>query len=79
VAQFPKLRPEIGFMLPHEDKVWRTARPGSVLVYSSGDVTSGPFVGKVVRGYLRRDGLYVRIAAPTAKQVVSAARALRSR
>jgi hypothetical protein len=79
VAQFPKLRPEIGFMLPNEDKVWRTARPESVLVYSSDQVTPGPFVGKVVRGYLRRDGLYVRIAAPTAKQVVSAARALRSR
>jgi hypothetical protein len=77
VAEYPQLRFEIGFMLPNEDKVWGTARPGSVLVYSSDQVTPGLFVGKVVRGYLRRDGLYVRIAAPTAKQVISAARALR--
>jgi hypothetical protein len=77
VTQYPRLRFEIGFMGPNEDKVWRTARPRSVLVYSSGDVAA-PFIGKVARGYLRDDGLYVRITAPTAKQVVSAARALRS-
>lgn len=77
VAQYPRLRFEIGFMEPNEDKVWRTARPGSVLVYSIGNVAA-PFIAKVVRGYLREDGLYVRITAPTAKQVITAARALRS-
>jgi hypothetical protein len=76
VAQYPRLRFEVGFLEPNEDKVWRTARPGSVLVYSGGDVP-GPFIDDVVRGYLRHDGLYVRITAPTAKQVVSAATALR--
>jgi len=78
VAQYSKLRFETGFMEPNEDKIWRTARPGSVLVYSSGDVPA-PFYGnKVPRGYLRKDNLYVRIAASKAKQVVAAARALRS-
>ena len=77
VTQYPRLRIDAGFMAPNEDKVWRTARPGSVLVYSSGDVAA-PFIGKVARGYLRDDGLYVRITAPTAMQVVSAAKALRS-
>jgi len=77
VAQYSKLKYKTGFMDPNEDKIWRTARPGSVLVYSSGDVTAS-FFGKVVRGYLRKDGLYVRIAAPTKKQVVAAAKALRS-
>jgi hypothetical protein len=76
VTEYPRLRFEIGFMDPNEDKVWRSAKPGTLLVYSSGDVT-GPFVGKVVRGYLQRDVLYVRITAPSKKQVVSAARALR--
>jgi hypothetical protein len=77
VAQYSKLRFKTLFMEPNEDKIWRAARPGSVLVYSSGDVTA-PFFGKVDRGYLRQDGLYVRIAAPTARQVIAAARALRS-
>jgi len=77
VAQYSKLRFKTLFMEPNEDKIWRAARPGSVLVYSSGDVTA-PFFGKVVRGYLRQDGLYVRIAAPKAKQVIAAARSLRS-
>lgn len=77
VAQYSKLKFKTGFMEPNEDKIWRTARPGSVLVYSSGDATAS-FFGKVVRGYLRKDGLYVRIAAPTKKQVVAAAKALRS-
>jgi len=76
VAQYSKLKFKTGFMDPNEDKIWRTARPGSVLVYSSGDVTAS-FFDKVARGYLRQDGLYVKIAAPTAKQVVAAARALR--
>jgi hypothetical protein len=76
VAQYSKLKFKTGFMQPNEDKIWRAARPGSVLLYSSGDVTA-PFFGKVVRGYLRHDGLYVSIAAPTAKQVVAAAKALR--
>jgi hypothetical protein len=78
VAQYSKLRFETGFMEPNEDKIWRRARPGSVLVYSSGDVPA-PFYGNnVPRGYLRKDGLYVRIAAQTKKQVVAAAKALRS-
>jgi hypothetical protein len=77
VAQYSKLTFKTLFMEPNEDKIWRTARPGSVLVYSSGDVTA-PFFGKVVRGYLRKDGLYVSIAAPKAKQVIAAARSLRS-
>jgi hypothetical protein len=76
VAQYSKLRFKTVFMQPNEDKIWRVARPGSVLVYSSGDVTA-PFVDNVVRGYLRRDGLYVQIAAPTAKLVIEAAKALR--
>jgi len=78
VAQYSKLKFKTGFMEPNEDKIWRTARSGSVLVYSSGDVTAAVFGGKVARGYLRKDGLYVRIAAPAKKQVVAAARALRS-
>jgi len=76
VAQYSKLKFKSGFMEPNEDKIWRAARPGSVLVYSGGDVSS-TFFGKVVRGYLRQDGLYVKISAPTAKQVIAAAQALR--
>jgi hypothetical protein len=77
VAQYSKLRFKTGFMEPNEDKIWRTARPGSLLVYSSGDVIAS-LDGKVVWGYLRKDGLYVRIAAPKATQVIAAAKALRS-
>jgi hypothetical protein len=76
VAQYPRLRYEVGFMDPNEDKVWRRARPGSMLVYSSGDV-GGLFIGKGARGYLRVNGLFVRITSPSEKLVVSAARALR--
>ena len=78
VAQYSKLRFKTGFMEPNEDKIWRAARPGSVLVYSSGDVTDPVGGGKAVRGYLRKDGLYVRIAAPTKQRVAAAAKALRS-
>jgi hypothetical protein len=78
IAQYSSLKFKTGFMEPNEDKIWRTARRGSVLVYSNGDVTAAVGGGKAVRGYLRKDGLYVKIAAPTAKQVVAAAKALRS-
>jgi hypothetical protein len=76
VGQYPRLRFEIGYMEPNEGKIWRAARAGSLLVYETGDVAPSPLLG-IAAGYTRRNGLYVKVMAPTAALVESAARALR--
>lgn len=76
VGQYPRLRFEIGFMEPNEGKIWRAARAGSLLVYETGDTLPGGGL-PAVAGYTRRNGLYVKVMAPSSKLVVSAARALR--
>ena len=78
ITEQPRLKFELGYMEVNEDRIWRTIKPGYVLVYSGAESqTLPPGQKHISAGYLKLGGLYVRITAPTDDLVVSAARALR--